>query len=417
MTAPRGWFEEIRQDPSLRLYGCALALTHAATMLFWRETGVVRVLGRGTEAVCWPLVSGCETLRALSVEQLAWGLRGYFAAAVLVAAIFLLPRRTTLACLGLVGLSVFQLLFAVLDFRLRANQHYMVLWVSAVFLLLPAKRDAIRVLLVLFYLWSATLKLNSDWISGAALPVADWIIPGSLVVAACVYLIVLEGGMSWGLLAGPGWIFWGALAQFYVFHAVSWQQVGFYFPVVMFLLLSAFPLIRLGPGVREGASVLSRLARGRLRPSAYALMAGFSLLQLPPRLIPGDEALTGEGRSYALHMVDAGVLCRGWAVVRYQDGSTSEVDLQGKASTRIACDPILIAERARNICEGHSRFATGAAELDLHLIARRRSRPTMETIIDLPGFCARRVRYNPFGRNDWIRAAGVYSPRSRRSEP
>ena len=87
------------------------------------------------------------------------------------------------------------------------------------------------------------------------------------------------------------------------------------------------------------------------------------------------------------------------------------------AVLRIACDPILIAKRARNICEGRSGFATGAVELDLHLVARRRSAPAMQTIIDLPGFCAREVRYNPFGRNDWIRAAGAYSPRSLRSEP
>jgi hypothetical protein len=417
MTAPGAWFGEIRQDTSLRLCGSALALTHAVTMLFWRQQSVIGFLGRGSEAICGPLVPGCETLRALTVQQLAWGLRGYFAAAVLVAALFLIPRRTSLACLGLAGLSVFLAIFAALDFRLRANQHYMVLWVSAIFLLLPSKRDAIRVLLVLFYLWAATLKLNPDWISGAALPVADWIIPASLVVAACVYLIVLEAVVSWGLLAGPGWIFWGALAQFYFFHAVSWQQVGFYFPMVMFLLLSAFPLIRLGPGGMEGASVLSRLVRGRLRPSTYALMAGFSLFQLPPLLIPGNAALTGEGRSFALHMVDAGVRCRGWAVVRHRDGSAAEVDLHGKAPARIACDPIVIAERARNICEGRSRFAAGAVELDLHLVAQRRSGTARETIIDLPGFCARKVRYNPFGRNDWIRPAGAYSPRSRRSEP
>jgi hypothetical protein len=417
MTSPAGWFREIEEDSSLRLYGSALALTHAVTMLFWRQQSVISFLGRGTEAICWPLLRGCETLRALTVQQLAWGLRGYFAAAVLVAVLFLIPRRTALACFGLAGLSAFLMLFAALDFRLRANQHYLVLWISAVFLLLPSKRDAIRVLLVLFYVWAATLKLNPDWISGAALPVADWIIPASLVVAACVYLIVLEAGVSWGLLAGPGWIFWGALAQFFLFHVVSWQQVGFYFPMVMFLLLSVFPLIRLGPGGSEGASVLSRLLRGRLRPSTYAMMAGLSLFQLPPLLIPGDAALTGEGRSYALHMVDAGVRCRGWAVVRHRDGSTSEVDLHGKAVTRIACDPIVIAERARNICEGRSRFTSGAVELDLHLVARRRSGVALETIIDLAGFCARKVRYNPFGRNDWIRAAGVYSPRSRRSEP
>jgi len=402
MTGLGAQLREIRDDPALRLYGSALALTHAVSMLFWRDTSVINFLGRGSEAVCWPLVRGCEALRVLTVHQLAWGLRGYFAGACLVAALFLVRRFAWLAYAGLTGLSAFLVLFVALDFRLRANQHYMLLWISVVFLLLPGKRDAIRVLMVMFYVWASTLKLNADWISGSALPVQSWIVPASLTVAACVYLIILEMGVSWGLLARHRWVFWGALAQFYVFHAVSWQQVGFYFPMVMFFLVLIFPLARLVPGGGEGPSVLSRLVRGKLRPSAYGVMAMFSLFQLPPLLIPGDAALTGEGRSYALHMVDAGVRCRGWAVVRYGDGSVSEVTLSGKAVARIACDPILIAERARNICRGTSGLVTGAVELDLLLTSRRRSAKEVETVIDLPRFCVRDIRYNPFARNWWI---------------
>src|SRR5687768_18154717 len=97
MISPGRSFDEIRQDPSLRFYCCALALTHAVTMLFWRQQSVISFLGRGTEAICWPLVRGCETFRALTVQQLAWGLRGYFAAAILVAVLFLIPRRVRLA--------------------------------------------------------------------------------------------------------------------------------------------------------------------------------------------------------------------------------------------------------------------------------------------------------------------------------
>lgn len=323
MTGIGAQLREIRDDPALRLYGSALALTHAVSMLFWRDTSVIGFLGRGSEAVCWPLVRGCE---------------------------------------------------------------------------------ALRVLMVMFYVWASTLKLNADWISGSALPVQSWIVPASLTVAACVYLIILEMGVSWGLLARHRWVFWGALAQFYLFHAVSWQQVGFFFPMVMFFLVSIFPLARLVPGGGGSASVLSRLVRGKLRASAYGVIAMFSLFQLPPLLIPGDAALTGEGRSYALHMVDAGVRCRGWAVVRHGDGSVSEVTLSGEATARIACDPILIAERARNICSGTSGLVTDAVELDLLLTLRRRSAPELETVIDLPRFCARDIRYNPFARNWWILA-------------
>jgi len=61
----------------------------------------------------------------------------------------------------------------------------------------------------------------------------------------CVYVIVLELGVTWGLLARRAWIFWTALAQFLVFHALSWQVVGFFYPLLMFAILAIFPLSRL----------------------------------------------------------------------------------------------------------------------------------------------------------------------------
>jgi hypothetical protein len=316
--------------------------------------------------------------------------------------LFLLPRFFRAAYFGLAALTLLKLLILALDFRLRMNQHYMILWVSAVFFLIPAKRDAIRVLLVLFYVWASTLKLNADWISGAALPTQSWIIPVSLTVPACIYVIVLEMGVSWGLLAKNKWVFWGALGQFLAFHAVSWQQVGFFFPTVMLLLLTIFPLTGLIPGGEPEPSLLSRLTHFKASPAVYGVMLVFSLLQLAPVLIPGDAAITGEGRPYALHMVDAGVICRGRAIVHRADGSTVEATLSGSTIARIACDPIVIAGRARNICRGTSRLATGAVELDLLLTSRRGLATEMDTVINLPGFCARDIRYNPFGRNWWI---------------
>lgn len=397
---------EIRDDPALRLYGCALALTHALSMLFFRKIGASDLLARGTESICWPLVTGCEALKVLPVDTLGCLLRGYFAAGIGVATLFLIPRFFRVAYLGLAALTLFKLLLLALDFRLRMNQHYMILWVSAVFFLVPGKRDAIRVLVVLFYVWASTLKFNADWMSGAALPTQSWIIPVALTVPACIYVIILELGVSWGLLAKNKWVFRAALGQFLVFHAVSWQQVGFFFPTVMFLLLTIFPLTRRTPGGEPEPSLLSRLFHFKASPAVYGVMLAFSLLQLVPVLTPGDAAITGEGRPYALHMVDAGVICRGRAIVHRADGTTVEVTLTGNTIARIACDPIIVAGRARNICRGTSRLATGAVELDLLLTSRRGLATEMETVIDLPGFCARDIRYNPFGRNWWIRVEG-----------
>ena len=389
-------------DPAIRVYGAFIALTHAVCMLFWRSSDAVVFLGKGTEATCWPMLPGCEALRIFTTRELTWAFRGYFGAAILVALLFLVPRLLKLALAGLAGLTLFQIFIIALDFRLRANQNYMALWMTAVFLLVPNKRDTLRVMLVMFYVWAGSLKLNAEWLSGAALPRTDWIIPDALVVPACIYLVVLEMGISWGLLARRAWIFWAALAQVAVFHAVSWSQVGFFFPMTMFPLIAVFPLLRLLPATHEEPSLLGRIVRGRAPRPVYLVMVGFSLFQLPPLLIPGDAAVTGEGRSFALHMVDAGVRCRGWATVRKRDGSVEEVVLSGRSVVRMACDPILIRERARNICAGTSATTRDAVDLDLHLTSRRPSEPELRTIIDVPGYCARQVRYNPFGRNEWI---------------
>lgn len=402
---------EIGDDLALRVFGIALALTHAMTMLHWREKFVAGYLGSGSEAICWPLVPDCEGLRILTSGQLAWVFRGYFGISIVIAALFISRKTIVPAYFGLIALNIGKFLILALDFRLRLNHHYMALWVTLVFLFLPAKRDTLRVMLVLFYVWASTIKFNSDWVSGAALYNPLWLIPAEWTSAACVYVIILEVAVSWGLLAARGWVFWGAFVQFILFHVMSRSQVGWFYPVLMFFLLLIFPLARLIPPPQgKETSVLGRLFRLQLHPAGYALIAVFSFFQLIPVMIPGDEVLTGEGRLYALHMIDSKTECRGWAVVQRADGSHEEVQLTGGAVARIACDPILIAGRARNICRRTTERFRDVVELDLHLIARRSWQPSMRPVIDLPGFCGRGIRYNPFWRNEWILVDGQAVP-------
>jgi len=401
---------EIRTDPALRWFGCAVALTNALSMLHWRSRDAVGFLASGTDAICWPLLPHCEFLRVLSAGEVAWTFRAFFAASLLVAGLFAVRKTVGFAYAGLAALTLVKLLILALDFRLRANQHYMALWVTLAFLFLPRKRDAIRVLLVLFYVWASSIKFNADWLSGAALAGPLWFVPANLTAAACVYVVFLELVVSWGLLAARGWVFWGAFAQFLLFHAMSWSQVGFFYPLLMFLLLLIFPLARLiappeAPPQRE-ESLLARLFRLRLNPATYGLIALFSFCQLIPVLIPGDEKTTGEGRLYALHMVDARIVCRGWAVLHRRDGSVYEVELNRGLLTRIACDPIVVAERGRNFCRHAREAGSEVAEVDLHLVSRRYGETASRQVIDLPGFCAHPVRYNPFWHNRWILPGG-----------
>ncbi|PYN31318.1 MAG: hypothetical protein DME01_24395 [Candidatus Rokuibacteriota bacterium] len=398
----RSQIAEIERDDALRWYGVAMAVVHVVTYLFWVDQRIVTFVNAQAEPICWPLVPACEQLRVLSAPGMALLLRAYFAAAIGAGFLFASRRMVPWAYAGLVLVNVLKLAIMLLDYRLRMNQHYMGLFAAFVYLLVPGKRDALRVLVTLFYFWAGTLKLNWEWISGAGLYRPMWPFSGAGVVAACVYVIVLELGVAWGLLAKRAWIFWVAFAQFLVFHALSWQVVGFFYPLLMFAILTIFPLSRLVEPRDPPDGPLVALCRGREVWSVYALAAMFSLLQLIPYAFPGDRTLTGQGRLYALHMFDARATCEGWADLHNADGTTTRRDLKLPLDTRIACDPIVYFNRARNLCRQRDAGRGAFEDLDLYLSARRASEGEMKRVIATKGFCAKGERYDPFRHNAWI---------------
>ena len=398
----RSQIAEIERDSALRWYGVAMAFLHVVTYLYWVDQRVVTFVHAQAEPICWPLLPECEKLRVLSAAGVGLLLRAYFAAAIGAGLLFASRRLVPWAYVGLVLVNLLKLGVMLLDYRLRMNQHYMGFFATFAYLLVPGKRDALRVLVTLFYFWAGTLKLNWEWISGAGLYRPMWPFSGGGVVLACVYVIVLELGFTWGLLAKRGWIFWTSFAQFLVFHALSWQVVGFFYPLLMFAILAIFPLSRLVAPRDPPEGLLAAFFRGRELRSAYALAAFFSVLQLIPYALPGDRALTGQGRLYALHMFDARATCVGWADLHNVDGTTTRRDLKLPLDTRIACDPIVYFNRARNLCRQRDRGLLAFQDLDLHLSARRATDGQLRRVIATTGFCARRERYDPFRHNAWI---------------
>src|SRR5262245_25219613 len=269
----RSQITEIERDDALRWYGVALAFLHVVTYLFWVDQRIVAWVHAEAEPICWPLMPECERLRVLSAAGVTLLLRAYFAVAIGAGLLFASRRLVPWAYAGLVLANLLKLGIMVLDYRLRMNQHYMAFFATFAYLLVPGKRDALRVLITLFYFWAGTLKLNWEWISGAGLYRPMWPFSGAGVVAACVYVIVLELGGAWGLLARRAWIFWAAFAQFAVFHALSWQVVGFFYPLLMFAILTIFPLSRLVPPRDRPEGLLVALVTGPELRSVYVLAA------------------------------------------------------------------------------------------------------------------------------------------------
>jgi hypothetical protein len=403
--SPLAWIrrqaEGIASDRVLRFYGVALAAAHAITWLDWTSRDpIARYIARGMDPICWPFWESCGDFRFLTVGQADGLLWAYLALALASGVAFFRARTARTGYAGLVLLEALHLAVLVQDFRLRMNQHYMLAWIVLAFLFGPARRALLPALLASFYFWAGVLKLDYEWLSGSALYHTDrfWI-PAPLVPASCAYVVVMETVLVFGIFSRRAWLFWVTIAQLAVFHVFSWAIVGFYYPLLMFALLSVLVLARTLDGPEGWPSF--DLIRRDIRLVA-PLLAVFAALQLVPYAFPGDTALTGEGRLFALNMFDARVVCEAGLVVHRDGGKDQALPMHPKAlAQRIACDPISYFNMARAQCVRLAGTA-GFRDFDLHLRSRRTSDPELRDVVDVKDFCSAGLTYDLWRPNDWI---------------
>lgn len=395
--------EAMRNDRALHLYGVFVAFGHVLTYLNWRAQNVAWQLSDKGESICWPFFESCFEYRIFSRHDVQLILLSYGFASAIGVCLFLARRLCGVAYWWLLFVNVFKTFIYIQDYRLRLNQHYMLYFITFVFLFLPNKRDLLRYTLVVFYFWAAILKCNAEWISGSALYANPLWVPHHLIPASCVYVIILESLIVWGVLCGRGWVYWIALFQLFLFHLVSWPVVGFFYPLLMFALLTIFPLTffihdRIA-GVRT--STLKPLLTGRQPTASYLFIAVFSLLQVMPMIIPGDERITGEGRLFALHMFDARVFCHGAITLKFKNGIAKKITIPVGQVPRIQCDPAVYFSVGKRKCY-ELRDDPQFLDLDLCYQARRSHEQAMQPLVDIRNFCQQNLSYNLFTPNEWI---------------
>ena len=387
---------EIDGDRILRIYGVVLGCIELICVLWLTSVHADKVLGPGGEVLCWPMLPNCGDYRILGIDQVRALLVTLGLLSLSSAIAFW--RRWRGAWVLLFVTEILKLVVMAQDFRFRQNQFYMFFFVWFAFLFLPNKRRTIRYLAVLFYFWAGFLKLNTEWLSGAALYGPKWFIQyGTLVRICCTYVVVLELVIVWGLLAERAKFFWIAFAQIFLFEAFSWFTVNFFYPLLMLGIISIFPLCRL-----ERAPAREAPLRLRGEPiSTWVYLILFCLLQMIPRAFPGDSAVTGEGRLFALHMFDARVECKSTATL-LKNGRVAHVyDLRPGLPIRTACDPIVVLSRGKTLC---ARFSAAPYQVDIQLESKRSSDSIMLPLIDIKDFCRNVPQYRWWRHNDWIRS-------------
>jgi hypothetical protein len=391
----------IDRDPALRAYAVVASLLHALTGLAWFTYKRVATLVTGDDCVCWPLAPHCERVRALLSPDLVRAAVVFYMALGIAAAGLFAGRRARAALGTFVAATLVGVALYSLDYRLRLNQTYMFGWVVLALLAAPKKAEVLQALVALFYLWAGTLKLNGEWIRGAALYESPFLVPAALLPAACVYVLVLEMVFVWGLFAAsPRWR-WAVYAQLLVFHAVSWKVVGYFYPLLMFGLTAIYPLVWLRSP--ERLLTFSRLrSDATTRASVAATVVVFSAFQLVPFLFPGDTAVTGEGRLFSLHMFDARIDCTGGATLHWPSGAQARVALINEhTDVRTRCDPIPLRAAAARLCRALADRA-GDLRVDVAIDAKRTTDERAQPLIHVDDFCHQVIEYSPWHHNDWI---------------
>lgn len=380
----------IRTDSTLGLYGAFLALTHVLTFLYWNNGDffITSQSAINTEPLCFPFFPDCDLWRsALSAQTWLIVLCLYLFISLITVYLFLSKHTLAWAFAFLAFLSFFKLGLHLSNYNFMGNYHYMIYFVSFAYLFVPYKKITIKYLIVAFYVAAGCLKINIDWLSGAAL-IAPAFIQGKLLSISLFYVILLELILVFGLLSKNKWIRWITLGQLAAFHLFSWHIVGFYYPTVMFCLLSVYFIDEYFTFVenRLAPDLLGDLIFGRQPKIIYGVLFFFAFLQAVPFLSSADPSLSGAPRLTSLNMFDSKTQCQS-LLVAHKDNSSIHLDGPIKnLGVRLKCDPLIFLNQAYQLCR-RNRLQPDFNRLSLSVLSKRQTDSHFQKILDISDVC------------------------------
>ena len=377
--------DEIQKDQNLRFYGLALALTHLWSFFYWNRNNffVNAQSAINSEVICFPFFPTCHSfLASITPDNWQRVLYAYLGVGLLTCALFLKRSLVPAGLLAFAFVTLFKLALHLSNYNFMGNYHYMVHWVSLVFLFVPNKKRTIQWLIIGFYFFAGLLKLNIDWLSGAAM-IQTPLITGNLLRASLVYVLFLELIFVFGLIHHNRWVRWLVLAQFLGFHIFSWHIVGFYYPMMMFSLLAVFFLEEYRLRKTGSNQPDSQLSLSRLGLAALAL---FVFMQMIPYLLKKDPSVSGLARLSSLNMFDSKTDCHGLLVGSTTQGQVHLAPPLKNMGVRLKCDPIVFLNQANQLCE-KNRASKELNKLSLYLFSRRTTSHQYKKVLGIKEVC------------------------------
>lgn len=343
-----------------------------------------------------------------------------------------------------------------MDYRFMGNYHYMPFLVSFVYLFIRQKLFFIPLLIVCFYFFAGLLKIsNFDWLTGLAF-LENLKFPlffnESITMILCFYVVCLEIIGVWSLVfiqtnfkvgeLFKNFVFfkWKTVAenlkhidiktiwkiiiyfQLILFHILSYFIVGYFYPLIMFCLLSLFFFMFIwneqseilssfdgklhnlkSNGLRQNFLKVKSLGgrTGKMFPGII-FMCLVVLGNLLSVFIPGVSGLTGEGRWYGLNMYDAHTQCDSQIFLKFKNKIVQE-SFSGyrEYALRIRCDPYIDFNTVKKICAFYKNDPE-FMDLDWSFYSKLRSDLSYKRLVNEKNVCGKNLKYFSWRKNQWI---------------
>jgi len=392
--------QEIISTRSLSWYGVFLSVIHIVTFFFWHHNALIyQYLTKNANSLCWPQISFCESIRILSPFGVQILLYGYLTMTVFNIFLFLNRKTIVFAYWLFLILNLLKLYIFLMDYRLLDSYHYLPFLVSFAYLFIWQKLFFIPLLISCFYFFTAFLKINnSDWLMNLVFSRNIWFpsfVSENVRLIICFYVISMEMIGSLFLIARSHW---KALVyiQFALFYVISYFIWGYFCSTVMLCLLSLFFL----SFFFDEKYILLNLKK--MLPGAIftsIILFGWLL----PFLIPGNSALTGEGRLYGPNMLNLYSYCDSHIILRFQNETLQEhFPKYREYPLFLRCDPYIEFHKVKKICADYKE-GPKFIDLDWTFYSKLRYDLGYKQVVSEKNFCSKNLKYFSWKKNDWIK--------------
>lgn len=326
-----------------------LIFSHFITSIYWlKNESWIKYSTENYKTTCFPLFKNCFELafenlifiQSIFVLYLLFCLLGLFLVVI---------DKSKLYLLIFTGLTVLKLFVLLSRYSFMGNYHNMHLSLCILTLISAGSFTFFRLGLVLQYVFAGLLKLNIEWLSGAALvSYSPYMFRGFWNSMSLAYVPVLELILIWGLLSKHSILRRVTIVQLIAFHLYSILIVGLYYPLIMAGLL--LPIItKEFTNTNSDTILYNKIGLKQLAPLFFVFF--MVLWNISTKLYTLDPSMDGNISYLSLNMLDAKLKCQHTLLEEKPDGTILALNIPKIATAiRVHCDALVFESFLKRLC-------------------------------------------------------------------